>query len=172
MLGHKRGVVGLKPTALKCACRSGRDSALNRHSLAHICKTCDIAPVGAAPHSEDACDETNQQPRVICLSCPSCNACELSSHRAFQLEDLDKRCTCSKCGNNIKAMSWNCMCRKPWHLCQIHKHCHTSGESLSQSKPCKKARNIATMTHEELVVHENKRARQGPYHISYITTPS
>ena len=102
----KIGQIGLKPTALALAGRAGWDSALSRHSVAQSAAVSKIMPICAESHNTNSITNVDDQPRVICLSCPVCKACELSSHSAFQLEDLDKECICRKCGKPYKAMHW------------------------------------------------------------------
>ncbi len=122
-------------------------------------------PIIAEPHITTNMDKSAHQPKIICLSCPLCKACEVSSHPAFQLEDLDKKCRCHKCGKPSRAMHWLCKCQTPWHLCQIHKYCYYDNKNLSRDKPCKRAKTISMMTHDELVAHDNKRARREPHTI-------
>ena len=163
MSDFKRGVTCLKPQPLMLRGRVGWDSALDRHSLSQTYAANKTVPNSIVP-SDIASSPTNtHQPRIICLSCPMCNACVLSSHSAFQLVDLDIACKCNICNINIKAMLWNCKCQVPWHLCQIHKYCHISDRSPSHAHSSKKPRTIPTMTQDELIIQDNKRARRGPY---------
>ena len=101
----------------------------------------------------------------ICLLCPACDASELSSNKAFQLQDLDKTCKCKTCLKNVKAKDWVCMCHLPWHLCNTHSCTAPKAKSknVPRSNSCKpNKRTFGPYTHEQLVAIDTKRARHSP----------
>ncbi len=108
---------------------------------------------------------TNMSPSIVCLACPGCNACITSSHPAIQLVDLDRRIKCEPCGKYNKAKDWTCKCHVPWHLCSVHRLCHSmcSTKNLPKSGPlCRGSKRIPTMTIEDLRALDNRRTRRGP----------
>ena len=108
---------------------------------------------------------TNMSPSIVCLACPGCNACITSSHPAIQLVDLDRRIKCEPCGKYNKAKDWTCKCHIPWHLCSVHRQCHSmcSTKNLPKSVPlCRGSKRIPTMTIEDLRALDKRRTRRGP----------
>ena len=100
-----------------------------------------------------------------CYQCPKCNASVISTHKAFQLIDLDHICKCNRCNNNVKAKDWMCNCQTRWHLCHIHQSC--TSDILKQNdpinKPCRaNKRPLGPFTHEQLVNIDTKRSRKEP----------
>ena len=100
-----------------------------------------------------------------CFQCPKCNASVISTHKAFQLIDLDHICKCNRCNNNVKAKDWMCNCQTRWHLCHIHQSC--TSDILKQNdpvnKPCRaNKRPLGPFTHEQLVNIDTKRSRKDP----------
>ncbi len=114
-----------------------------------------------------ACNTDN----TVLLACPTCcNMQPATSH--FQLKDLDKTAKCIKCNKANKIYKWTCKCQLPWHLCDVHQHCstcYTNNSADNISEPSKKRscdstntspkRSITTLTHDQLLAYDNKRAR-------------
>ena len=106
-----------------------------------------------------------QQGNAICLTCPKCNASELSSNRASQLQDLDTTCKCKSCKQLVRARDWMCRCHVNWHLCNIHQSCSNlaNAKSASRSNSCRgRKRAIGPLTHEELEEIDARRIRATP----------
>ncbi len=82
------------------------------------------------------------------------------------LNDLDKAIKCVSCDTNQKISKWTCSCHTPWYLRQTHKMSYYEQQKTFQTKPCIGSKRIPTITHEQLVAHDRKRA--APY---YTTTP-
>ncbi len=170
MLGHKisgkklkdfkAGVHTLRAMPLALRGRVGWDSALGKNHKYHHKQY--STPQCNDPSDDDTSNTMQYVPRTICLACPKCKAVELSSNKAFQLNDLDKAIKCVSCNTNQKISKWTCSCHTPWHLCQSHKLSYYERQKPLQTKPSKGSKRIHTMPHEQLVAHDRKRARCEP----------
>ena len=112
-------------------------------------------------------DPVQQQCNVFCFACPVCKANEISSNKAFQLQDLDTTCKCKQCKQSSKVRDWSCRCNLRWHLCKIHNSLSSKqATSTPKSKSCAGVkRAVGPFTHDQLVEIDTKRARKRPPNI-------
>ena len=96
------------------------------------------------------------------IECPACNASELSSNPAFQLDDLDHSCKCNSCKATSKVKDWKYGCNLQWHLCrlyEVHAKCKTKKPPSSMPKTRPK-RQVGPLTTEQLHELDIKRMRK------------
>ena len=124
-------------------------------------------PGGAAdfiPIEDSECNSNKTQNTLACFQCPSCNASQLSSNRAFQLKDLDVQCKCKTCKSKSKVKDCLCSCQRKWHICRTHqsyandcKHRSVHGGRSSAPK-----RTLGPFTQDQLQKIDAKRMRRAP----------
>ncbi len=125
----KQGELSLKPNAPNLNGRAGWDARIKP-----------VLPTNASnkqgtTNMQGEQSSTSSMP--ACLQCPSCQASQLSTNKAFQLIDLDKVCVCSTCNTRVKSKDWMCSCQLKWHLCSKHQACTTQ---VTKNAPCDKPR--------------------------------
>ena len=152
----RAGSLRLKPNLPNLKGRVGWDSNLKGlpgHTHGH-----------EAPINHSICSSAEHISNPTCLVCPRCKANELSSNKAFQLQDLDEVCRCNSCKQNVKAKDWLCHCHVQWHLCSMHQSCtSTTIKNVPGSKPCQGAkRALGPLTNEQLMAIDTKRIRSAP----------
>ncbi len=107
----------------------------------------------------------------VCFQCPSCNASDLSSNKAFQLKDLDATCKCKSCKQKIKVKDWLCRCHLKWHICSTHQTYANASNARTtlSSKPGVPKRSIGPLTQEQLQEIDAKRRRKIPPRVLPLT---
>jgi hypothetical protein len=155
------GILQLKPAMPNLKGRAGWDSNIKSIRTATWDKDC----------NKQAQDNSKRALEPICLQCPSCKASTLSTHAAFQSEDLDRICKCVSCKQSNKSNDWLCSCHVKWHLC--NKHNQIAMQICKKPPKCepiaRPKRQVGPLTNEQLQEIDTKRMRKSNGHLIPIS---
>ena len=159
----RQGEISLKPVFPNLKGRVGWDSGIKATaSNASNGNASNAIPISDASNASSARSSIDSPSSLVCFQCPACNASELSSNKAFQLEDLDVTCKCKTCKVNRKSKDWRCGCRIPWHLCTIHQS-NANNKIMkppSSNPTLKRKATVGPFTLEQLQEIDTKRMRK------------